>query len=52
MIIGFQYVDNGLSLIVSSILKVHEGTFSCVANNVAGTESDNIEIYVQGTTEY
>lgn len=45
---GFQYIDNGRSLIVASILKSHEGNFTCVGINIAGTDSDSIEVYVQG----
>ena len=45
---GFQYISNGLGLIVASVAKSHEGNFTCVSTNVAGTDSAVIEVYVQG----
>lgn len=48
---GFQYVNNGLSLVVASVAKSHEGNFTCVSTNVAGTDSDDIQLYVQGKRE-
>lgn len=33
---------------MAGILKSHEGNFTCVGVNVAGTDSAFIEVYVQG----
>ena len=46
--LGFQYINNGLGLVVASVLKSQEGNFTCVSTNVAGTDSAVIPVFIQG----
>ena len=45
---GYQYISNGQTLVIGSVQKSNEGSFTCRADNVAGTANDSIEIIIHG----